>query len=284
MLNVAVLSGDDYGHKSSALIRKFDRVQLIGISAGHNELTEKMLQFQAEKLLEGAQAVYFDQFHHRFELFRTALRNRSHLFCNSLPDFSLAELKLLLNLQHEAGSVVQLLVPPIFAPSNLKLIEQIKAPFLANVRLAATLSKGLEQQLLNLLMTIVFLDKSEFRKIDLMSIPGTQGFSLIEIRLVFTSGSVARLLISDQLKDEESEIEIFPDNKYTLRLDNSTQQAEEQLLSEENAFAHFVKTINGHKSLNIGLQQVIQAKFILHAIQARLNLSGKFIDKKRFAV
>lgn len=282
MLQVAVLSGDDFGHKSTAIIRKFDWVRLIGISAGHNELTEKMLQFQADKMLQTAQAVYFDQFRHRFDLFRMAIRNRKHLFCNSIPDFNIVELKQLLNLMHEAGSTIQIMAPAVFHKQNLRLFNRIRAPFLANIRVSSTLDNNFDRQLLHMLLLIVFLDKSEFRKVDLMSIPAPQG--LVEIRLVFTSGSVARLLFSNQLKESESEIEIFQDGASVIQLQNPSINPESIQACEENAFNHFIRHIQGNTAVTIGLQQIIQAKHIKQAIQSRLNLSGNFFDKKRHAV
>ena len=241
-----------------------------------------MLQFQAENLLQTAQAVYLDQFRHRFDLFRMAIRNRKHLFCNSIPDFNIAELQQLSNLMHEAGSTIQIVVPAVFHKQNLKLFNRIHAPFLANIRMSSSLDNSFDRQLLQMLLLIVFLDKSEFRKVDLMSIPAPQG--LVEIRLVFTSGSVARLLFSDQLKESESGIEVFQDGASVIQLQNPSVTPESMQACEENAFGHFIRHIQGNTAVTIGLQQIIQAKHIKQAIQSRLNLSGNFFDKKRYAV
>lgn len=284
MLNLAVLSGDKLGHECSALIRKFRDVRLVGISAGHNELTYKMLQFQAEKMLESAQTVYFDQFPHRFDLFRAAIRNRNHLFCNSHPDFSTEELKQLIKLSQEAGSIIQVLSPVLFYRHNLKLMSTLQAPFLADFRLTLLPGQSLEHRLSELLMLLVLPDKSELRKIDIMAIPADKTYKMLEIRLAFTSGSVARFLFSEHLKESEQLAIIIPENASLFRIQLPANSTEVLRTSEEQAFAHFLKNLHEKNTAGIGLPQLLQISQIMQAIRNRLNVPGKLPDQKRYVL
>ncbi|MFV0376502.1 MAG: hypothetical protein ACK5JD_04280 [Mangrovibacterium sp.] len=284
MLNLAVLSGNKFGHECSALIGKFRDVRLTGVSAGHNELTGIMLQSQAEKIMGSSQAVYFDQFPHRFDLFRTAIRNRNHLFCNSLPDFSQDELKQLLKLSHEAGSIVQILAPVLFYKNNLKLMESLQTPFLADFKLALTQEPHLEQRLTELLMLLVLADKSELRKIDLMAIPANETYKMIEIRLAFVSGSVARFLFSQHLKEIEQLVTIIPDNAPPFRIHLPPAGTEAFRTSEEQAFGHFLKSLPGKNMPGIGLPQLLQIGQIRQAIRSRLNVQGRLPDQRKYVV
>lgn len=283
MLTVAVLSGDDFGTRSTKIVQKFEGITLTGHSAGHNELTEKMLYFQAESLVRDSRIVYFDQFRHRFELFRQAIRNRCHVFLNSLPDFTPTEMKQLSKLAAEAGSVVLYASPTLFLKNNLKLIDQVQSPFLADIRLSGTRNAEFEKHLFDLLLLIVLLDQSEFRKVDLMNLPETEGQNLVEIRLSFTSGSVARILLSDQIKPADAGIEVFCPGKRLIRLDLPGTDDDLSLQAEENAFARFMKLVGGADLAQTGLNQLIQAQYILLSLRLRLNPDGTIFGENRFA-
>ncbi|WP_163716581.1 hypothetical protein [Mangrovibacterium lignilyticum] len=266
------------------ILQRMKDLKIIGQSVGHNKLTEKMLHFQIEALINESEALYLDHFYQQFDLIKQALRRRNHIFTNSLPDFSVPELKQLISLAHEAGSVYQIFVPLVFQTENLKQIKQISGPFLANIRLPNNSEIDLENQFLNFLLFLVLIDDSEFKKADLMTIPGHEGYNLLEVRLVFTSGSVARILFSNQIGPKDSEIEIFRQKKPILRFQAEDLSASKAFESEQNAAEHFQKAVHHNECISINLNHMHQARYILNDIKSKLNYSGNFFPEKRYAV
>ena len=261
-----------------------NELKVIGLSAGHNELTEKMLYFQAEELINSSQAIYFDQITPSFAMIKHALRKRNNLYFNRYPRLSEIELKQFINLSHEASTTVQFFVPQIFQPANFKKLAQINSPFLANIRLKSESGANGEKQLFQLLLFVAVVSNSEFRKTDLMTIPNPDGTSLLECRIVFSSGSVARILFSGQLKDEESQIEFFQSGQNVVYFDNKTNLEAEILNSEKIAIEQFCEAINTQKSVSVGFSHLLQAQRILSNLQAKMNYSGGFSSRNRYAV
>lgn len=284
MINLGIISGDDTASNTLKLAQTINELKVIGLSPGHNELTGKMLYFQAEELINSSQAIYFDQITPSFAMIKQALRKRNNLYFNRYPRLSETELKQLINLSHEASSTVQFFVPQIFQPDNFKKLEQITSPFLANIRMRSTADIDREGQLFQLLLFVVAISNSEFRKTDLMTIPNPDGSSLLECRIVFSSGSVARILFSDQLKDEEAKIEFFQSGQNVVHFDNKTYSEAEILNSEKIAIEQFCEAINAQMSVAIGFSQLLQAQRVLSNLQAKMHYSGGFSSRSRHAV
>ena len=284
MINLGIISGDNTGSKTLKLAQTTNELKVIGLSAGHNELTEKMLYFQAEELINSSQAIYFDQITPSFAMIKHALRKCNNLYFNRYPQLSEIELKQLINLSHEANSTVQFLVPQIFHPGNFKKLEQIATPFLANIRMSSNPEINREKQLFQLLLFVVVVSNSEFRRTDLMTIPNPDGTSLLECRVVFSSGSVVRILMSGQIKDDESQIEFFQSGQNVVYFENKTVSETEILGSEEIAIEQFCEAINAQKSVAIGFSHLLQAQRILSNLQVKMNYSGGFSSPNRYAV
>ena len=284
MINLGIISGNDFGTKITKILQKFEGLKVIGLSAGHNELTEKILHFQAEALINSSDALYFDTVRQRFELLKQALRRPTHIFSNTLPDLPVPELNQLIKLAHEGATVYHLFIPLVYQNLNLAKMNQVSEPFLANIRMSTGPAIDEERQFLHLLLFLVVLDKSEFKKVDLMTIPGQNGYNLLEARLVFTSGSVARLLFSSHIDLKDSEIEIFKKGGALLKFHPEDYSEDIVFQAEQNSFQHFIQTINHRESISISLTHLLQARFILNDIKSKMNYTGSFFPKNRCAV
>ena len=218
MIKTGIISADETTTRLGQNLQKFGDITVIGLLAGHNILTEKMLYFQAEALIKESQLSYFDKTYPSFELIKHALRNQNNLFFNKIPILEENELKLLINLSQEADAKIQLAAPLIFNSQNLSVIEKIKAPFLANISLSNSLRNLDESDFLQVLLMLVLMDNGDFRKADLMTIPDENGKNILEARLVFRSGSVARILLSNHFGPDETGIELFKAGSKAIRI------------------------------------------------------------------
>ncbi|RKD92768.1 hypothetical protein [Mangrovibacterium diazotrophicum] len=284
MINMGIISGDDTASKTLKLAQTINDLKVIGLSAGHNELTEKMLYFQAEELINSSQAIYFDRIIPSFDMIKHAVRKRNNLYFNRYPRLSEIELKQLINLSHEASSTVQFFVPQVFQPDNFRKLAEITSPFLANIRMKSEPGIDEERQLFQLLLFVVVVSNSEFRKTDLMTIPNPDGSNLLECRIVFSSGSVARILFSNQIKEAESQIEFFQSGKDVVYFNNGEGSEITILNSEKIAIQQFSAEINQKKSVSVGFSHLLQAQRILSNLQAKMNYSGGFSSGSRYAV
>lgn len=250
--------------------------------AGYNMLTEKMLHSQAESLIRESQLSFFDKISPSFELVKYALRNQNNLYFNQIPAFGEKELKLLINLSHEAEASIQLACPLIFNSINFKEIEKIKPPFLANIRLSKPLCNMDEANFLQLILLLVLLDNGDFRKADLMTLPDENGTNVLEARLAFRSGSVARILLSHHFTPNETGIELFKTGAKAIRIQADANAFEQNSESETNTIRCLLQTINKQQALNLNFTHLYHATQIFRNLKSKINYSGELFSKNRF--
>lgn len=281
MIKTGIISADEICTHRGTELQKFEELKVIGFLAGYNMLTEKMLHFQAEAFIKDSQLSYFDQTTPSFELLKHALRNRNHLYFNKIPLLDEKELKLLNNLALEAEANIQLATPLIFNEKNIIEIEKVKAPFLANIRLSAPLSKLDETNFLQLLLLLVLLDNGDFRKADLMTLPDEDGSNILEARLVFRSGSVARILLSNHFSEAENGIELFNMGSKAIRIQADATSFLPSNDTETIALRNLIQTINRQPAVNLNLTHLCQAIQIFRNLKSKINYSDGFFNKNR---
>ncbi|WP_372775439.1 hypothetical protein [Mangrovibacterium sp.] len=284
MINMCIISGNDRAKKATKLLKHINELKVIGLSAGHSRLSENMRSPLDDELATSSEAIYFDQYNPSFDLIKKAIQRSNHLFFSSIPSFTESELKQLINLSAEAESRTQIFIPQIFSSVNLNQIKRSHSPFLANIRVALKPEVEEEKTLEHILLFLTFLDHSELRKVETMTIPGQDGYSVIEIRLAFTSGSVARILLSNQIEDTNCGIEIFRQGSVVLKFQSENFEPKQLVEAEKNAVEHFIQSIRKNNSYCVGLQHLDQACQILRILKLRINDNGNFFSEKRQAV
>jgi len=283
MIKLGIISGNELRAELSHKLQELSQVRLTGFVSGYNELTEKMLHFQAEALTDTTNAIYFDQTQPSFELIIQALRKRNSLFFNEIPKLDESQIKHLTKLAQEAEAIVQLAIPLVFFRENISLLMRSEKPFLANIRLSLLPEQKQENYLLHLLLFLVVLDNSEYRKTDLMTIPNENGISLLETRILFRSGSVARILFSDSLPPGKTTIEIFSKDSTISQVKTPEKVKLHEQQIELAAFDHFLNAINKNEALILNLNHLFQAQQILQSLKSKMNYQGNFFSKKNYA-
>ncbi len=282
MIKTGIISADETTTRLGQNLQKFGDITVIGLLAGHNILTEKMLYFQAEALIKESQLSYFDKTYPSFELIKHALRNQNNLFFNKIPILEENELKLLINLSQEADAKIQLAAPLIFNSQNLSVIEKIKAPFLANISLSNSLRNLDESDFLQVLLMLVLMDNGDFRKADLMTIPDENGKNILEARLVFRSGSVARILLSNHFGPDETGIELFKAGSKAIRIQAEATSFTQTDDSEQNATRNLLLAIRNQQAINLNFAHLYQATQIFRNLKSKTSYSDGLFGKKRF--
>lgn len=284
MINLCIISGNDRAKKATNLLKHINELKVIGLSAGHNRLTENMRSPLDDELATSSEAIYFDQYNPSFDLIKKAIQRSNHLFFSTIPSFTESELRQLINLSTEAESRTQIFVPLVFSSQNLSQIERNYSPFLADVKVALKPEVEEEKTLQYILLFLTFLDHSELRKAETMTIPDHDGNSVLEIRLAFTSGSVARILLSNQIEETNCGIEIFRQGSEVLNIQSVNFEPKQLAEAEKNAVEHFIQSIHKSNSYCIGLHHLDQANRILRILKSRTNTNGNFFSEKRLAV
>lgn len=276
MIRIGILSGDTSGTESIKLIQQFEDFKITGIAQDSEGQDIDDQQYTIEDLLVNSDAAYINSNRPNFELIRTGIKKSNHLFLKTLPILSLSEIKLLINLADEAGSDILLFNPYLFVAENFKIYEHIKKPNFINVRLPIS-KTNFKNQLLELLLFLVVMEKVELKKTDVFALEGSHKSSMINIRLVFSTGSVAQIHLGEMFRPSQSQFEIFqPDEKY-ISLQTPQIGSKETLSIEQNALKFFIETIEKKPTISICLNELEQAIFIFEEIREKLRYSGNLV-------
>lgn len=277
MIKMGILSTGNLRSRSIELIQDFNELKITNLSFDADANDQKAIMYNAEDIIDTSDGIYIDIPNPSFDLLKLIIKNSSHIFSHSFPDLTTDETKELINLEKEAGCISHFFNPSIFESETLKLFKQFDHPGLINIRLKPIQNSDLEKQLLNVLLYIVLLDKSEIKKIDLFSVEDNDLSFILDIQFNFSSGSVARLMISPQLKNDLSSIEIFQRNQPVKELELKLPDEKSILASEQNAIKQFIKAIKNQPSIMITLTELLQAKKILAEIKGKLKTRGSLL-------
>lgn len=272
MIRIGILSEDNASTEAIKLIQQFEDFKITRVARVIDDKSTKDHQYTTEELVNNSDASYIQVINPSVDLIQMGIKKSNHLFLRNVPNLTLTEIKQLSNLQDEAGKIIQFFNPYVFLTDNLKLQEQLKSPKLINIRLPL-LSDQVEAQLVDLILFLTIAEKSEFKKIDVLGFQGKKNSSLINIRIVFSTGSIAQIHLHKMSSPNQSLIEVFQkDEKYVSLQAHQSQH--EILKTEQNALRNFIKAIQQKPSISISLNELEQTLFILNEIKEKLKYSG----------
>jgi hypothetical protein len=143
---------------------------------------------------------------------------------------------------------------------------------LINIRVPLIVTE-LETQLIDLLLFLIVSENNELKKMDVFAFEGENNSSLINIRLVFSNGTIAQVHLGEILKPSQSLIEIFRKDEKYISL-QAHQPQNEILKTEQNAMHNFMKAIQSKPAISISFNELEQTFFILNEIREKLKYSG----------
>lgn len=274
MIRMGILSANNNGVNSAPAIGKFKELSITHQSLSPESLTGDQTINAATEITNTTDGLYIELPHPDMNLIRQAIRRSNHLFLKSPPMLSTHEIEALISLENEAGCITQIFIPHLFRSKNLKLVGQLETPALFNFRLAPIPEMDSRELLLHNLLCLVVLEKSSFRKAEVLSLDGRSQVSLLDVRLSFSSGTIAHLSFTNQFKADQSALEIFQKNKPMHVCQLPPLNGPERAASEKNALRQFILAVNRKPAILVSLNELLQARYIFSEIEEKLNISG----------
>lgn len=276
MIKTGILSASNSRMKMVELIQEVNELKITNLSLDTDTSSDSSVVLKAEEMMDTSDVLFIDIPSPGYKLLKMIIRNSNHFFSCAIPSLSAEEIKNLIMLEREAGCTTQFFSPHIFTDENLKLLSKYKNPALINVRYKADKRENIEKELQNVILYLVLLDKSEFKKVDLMSLEGENNSFVLDMRLSFSSGTIARLLFSSHL-DDDSVVEIFQHNQPVITSHLSIPDEVKQYKSEKNAIKHFIKAIKNQPATTIALSELLTTNNILEEIKDKLKSRGSLL-------
>ena len=271
MIRIGILLGDGSNTESIKLIRQFNDFKVTGIVLDTDKQDTKNQEYTIEDLVSKSDATYINTCNPSFELIQMGIKQSNHLFLKQVPKLTLSETKQLISLVNEAGSIVQLFNPYVFLTENLKIQGHLKNPKFINIRLPL-LTQNTESQLLDLLLFLSVTEKNEVKRIDVFAFEGEKKSSLLNIRIVFSTGSIAQIHLGEMFKSDQSLLEIFQMDEKYISLPSQPNN-KEILQTEQNAFNQFTKAIQHKPCISVSFNELEQTIYILDEIREKLKYS-----------
>lgn len=270
MIRIGILSGNASNAESIKLVQQFKDFKITGIAQDIDTQNTKNQQYTAEDLVCNSDATYINIQSPSFELVQMVIRKSNHLFLNTIPNFDLDQTKQLINLANEAGTNILLFNPLIFLNKKFQIQKYQNKLKLIHIRLALD-STDFESQLLNLLLFMTAIEKSEVRKSDVFAFEGVKKSSLINLRIQFSSGTVAQIELGEMFTTKQSVIEIFQKDERPASFPIAHLDPKTILTAERNALTHFIKSIVKQTTISISLNELEQALICLGEIKEKLK-------------
>ena len=274
MIRTGVFYSKNSEEEADILVRSFKEVSVVSPVKSRKLDNISVLEMKKEMAL--MDAVYFAGNSWNAEKVKMILRDEGHLYCETIPLISLEKAKFFYKLENEAGCIVQFFHPYLFLPCNFNQYKKLQTPFFIDGHLKFGIKDNLEQQILYFLLFVISVDNSQFSRSEVYSIENGKTFSVLDINLYFSSGSLVRLNLSP-LNPVASDISVYQRNNSRLSFSLYDKRDVKDRNSERNAFGCFVKAINGKSSLLISFAQIYQANLILEDIKEKLRFRGSVL-------
>jgi len=276
MIRLGILSDNGSIPEPVRSMSQLNELQVIPVSFDPYQSGEKLM-LATEKMIGTSDGIYLGLPHLSYDRIKLTIRGSVHLFCSTIPRLTTLEAAELTNLENEAGCIVQIFHPYIFLPKNLKRFQKLQPPFFFEVRIKPHPGLLPEDQLIHLLVFLIHLDSSIFPKVDVYSLEGGEDFFVLDMRLTFSSGSVAHIMLSPQLPDKQSQIEIFQKNRPMIPIQSEPSSPSGLPGPEKSALRHFIRAINKEQSVRVSMNDLFQALQILEEIRGKLKIRGSLL-------
>lgn len=270
MIRIGILSGDNSSTESIKLIQQFKDFKITGIAQNTEGQDTTNQQYTIEDLVSNSDATYFNLANLSVDLIQMGIKKSNHLFLKQFPNIQSGEIKQLNSLVDEAGSNILLFNPFVFQAELSKLVEKLNVPHLINIRVPLY-KTALKQQLQDLILFLVTLEKLECKKIEVFAFEGDHKSSLIHIHLYFPNGSLAEIHLGAMFSNAQSFIEVFPKDANHISFPMHQGSQKEKLLTEKNALTHFINTIQNKPAISVSLNELELTIAILDEIRKKLN-------------
>lgn len=274
MIKMGILSANNSESEHTGIKRKIEGFAIEDLIVSTENETERLTNKQTDEL-NATNYLYASKANLLYAEIRQAIRESQHLFLQQIPLLSSGELEELLRLENEAGCLTQIFVPHLFHSGNLNLVGQLSTPALIDVHLQP--EKELKNQLLNTFLFFTAITKSDFKKTEIFAFPEDDHNFLLDLRLHLSSGSILRLLLSQQIDPTRSAMQIFREDRPLSSCKLGPLSEIELNTAEGNALAHFIQATRHKPAILISLNELLQAQYLLEEIQEKLKYNKSLL-------
>lgn len=278
MIRTGILSDKHSGSEPVQLLSLFKELKVTSVLFDCENST---IGYSSgiEEVIQSADIIYLDLPVLSAEQIKMAYRSSKHIFFRRMPQLTIDETSELINLESEAGCITQIFHPHLFLPGNLSLFRHLQIPLLVNIRLWSNPVLELSNQLRSVFLILALLDKSSLKKLDVNTLEGDHHSYVLDIRLSYSSGSVARIIFSTHFQEDQSVLELFQISRPIISLPVHPLNQNLQGLSEQEALKEFLKAVTFQPALLISLNEYLQAQLIMQKIHEKLKLRGSLLLK-----
>ncbi len=272
MIRIGILADTASIKDSARIINQIKELKVTNTS--FNCTTDEELFCSAERIIYASDAIFLGLDRPAPELIKQIIRSGMNIYFADIPELSVKEAEELKNLESEAGCIVQIFNPYIFDEVNLINIKKLQLPFLIEAQINPDSYMGLKGQIIRLLLFIDSLDDSISPKIEVYSLEeGKEGY-VIDLNFSFSSGSLAHIVISPQITEEESQFYLFQKKggKLSFNIKQFFNEAREL-----SSLEHFVNAVSGEPSVRISIDKFYHTTQIVEEIKGKLKLRGSFL-------
>ena len=279
MIRTGIFYSKNSGEEASILVRSFKNVSVVYPVKGRE--IDNISVSGMKKEIDSLDAAYFPANQWNSEEVKMILREEVHLYFETIPLLDIEEAKKNYELETEAGCIVQFFHPYLFIPCNLLRYKKLQSPFFIEGRFKFDIKDNLEQQIFYFLLFVISMDNSLFSRLEVYSVENDKTFSVLDINLYFSSGSLVRLNLSPFIT-VSSDIFVYQKNNSRLSFSLYDNTDGKDKNSARSAFECFVKAIDGKQSLTISFVQLYQATRILEDLKEKLKFRGSVLLKSKF--
>jgi len=280
MIRTGILSDNHSGSEPVRLISLFKELKITSASFDIEIANDKNNSL-TEEVMHSSEIIYVDLPVFSAEQIKTVLRRSTHLFFRRIPPLTIDETCELINLENEAGCITQIFHPHLFLPENLSIFRHLQMPLLVNIRLSANPAGGIDDQLRSVFLILALLDKSSLKKLDVNTLEGEDHSYVLDIRLAYSSGSIARIILSTHFREDQSVIELFQISKPIISLPVTPLDQSRKLLAEQQAINEYIKAIKGQPAVLISMNEYLQTQQIMQKIYEKLKIRGSLLLEQR---
>ncbi len=208
------------------------------------------------------------------DLIKLILRRSKHIYLKTIPNLNIREIKELIDLEKEAGIVTYIYNTFNYLPFFDPFRKKFEKPILINLRTSfeGSVIKP-SHEILLLLTALQRVIQSNYKKLDIFGLNGSQKQLLLNLRIEYENGCVVNLTISQEKFSGYCEL-YCPQGSSQFDFQEPLFEAYPQINQEYAAIDHFVGIIQNQHSKENSFDKLLNGVQMVHEIREHLRFNG----------
>lgn len=207
------------------------------------------------------------------DLVRLILRKSKHVYLKTIPNFHISEIKELIDLEKEAGTVTFIYNPFNYIPYFDPFVNKYEKPFLINLRTCFEGEVKPSHEMLLLVTALNRVVQSNYKKIDVFGLYETGNRLIVNLRVEYDNGCVINLTLSQEKLP--GYCDIFDQNgRIHFEFQTPLYILYPHLNQEYTAISNFVRYIQKKDKKANSFDSLLNGVQIVHDIREHLRFNG----------